>query len=317
MRALIIVSLLAATPALANDTFESKAQGAQRINRLENLVWALTAPCDAGDDTQNRQCRKVRDTRAAELAGATLLVEADREAFDIGAWSAQKKSMPLSLSACVRCAGVEIDGKTYYVIANKDGNPPPRFKGGGKVEVGALTDIAKQFSDEKSATAFAKANTNARVQLVVKLPAKVKSSIDSRQVIHLDVLAYRVFSPCDGAVLLSTPKSGPVEADKKQCGPIAGGKDGAEVDVLTPALINEAMRPVVELANKCFTKHGVGGKAKLKITIAGDGSVAKYEQQGDFVFTPTGNCIDSAMTKASFPRSKKSKTSLTYPINLQ
>ena len=317
MRALLITSMLvAATPALADDTFEAKAQGAQRINRIENVVWALTAPCDAGDDTQNRQCRKVRDTRAAELAGATLLVDADREAFDIGAWSAQKKSMPLALAACVRCSGVELDGKTYYVVANKDGNPAPRLKA-GKVEAGQLTDIAKQFPDENSAKAFAKANANARVQLVAKLAAKSKSVVDGKPVIHLDVLAYRVFSPCDGSVVLASPKSGPGDADKKQCGPIAGGKDGAEVDALTPAMINDAMKPVVEQANLCYVKHGVAGQAKLKITIAADGSVSKYEQQGDFVYTPTGNCIDAAMTKASFPRSKKTKTSLSYPLKLK
>jgi hypothetical protein len=320
MRALHVIPFvvsLSVSAAHADDTFEAKATGAQRLNRIEGLVWAFTASCDAGDDTQQRQCRRVRDTRAAELAGATLLVDADKDAFDVGAWSAQKKSVPMTLSSCIRCAGVEIDGKTYFVIAAKEGAQAPRLKG-GKLETGLLHDNAKPLPDEAAAKAFAKAVGNSRVQLLVKVPAKPKTVVDGKPVVALDLVGYRVFSPCDGSVVIASPASGPAEADKKQCGPIApGAVAGAELDQLTPALINDAMKPVVEAANTCFAKFGVAGKAKLKITIAGDGAVTKYDQQGDFVSTPTGQCIDAAMTKASFPRSKKPKTAISYPINLQ
>lgn len=317
MRALlVIVPLLAAAPAHADDTFEAKAQGAQRLGRVENLVWAFTAPCDGGDDTQQRQCRHVRDVRASELAGATLLVDADKDAFDVGAWSAQKKSVPVALSSCIRCAGVEVDGKTYFVIATRDGGAAPRLKS-GKLETGLLHDNARQFPDEGSAKAYAKSVSNARVQFLVKVPAKPKTVVDGKPVITLDLVGYRVVSPCDGSVVIASPKSGAVEPDKKQCGAIAAGAGGAEVDQLTPALINEAMKPVVEAAKACFAKFGVTGKAKLKIIVGPDGAVSKYDQQGDFVSTPTGQCIDAAMTKAAFPRSKKSKTSINYPLDLQ
>jgi hypothetical protein len=306
MRALsllpIMLAIGVATPALADDTFEAKASGAQRLGRVENLVWAFTAPCDAGDDTQQRQCRKVRDTRVAELAGATLLVDADKDAFDVGAWNAQKKSVALTLKSCIRCAGVELDGKTYVVA------------GAGEPK---LYDNAKQFPDEAAAKAFTKAIANARVQLIVKVPAKPKTAIGGKPAITLDVLGYRVISPCDGSVVLASPKSGPVEADRKQCAAIAAGNASApEVDVLTSPVINDAMKPVVEAANACFAKFGVSGKAKLKLTIGSDGAVTTYDQQGDFVSTPTGQCIDGAVTKASFPRSKKAKTSVSFPIKL-
>ena len=64
-------------------------------------------------------------------------------------------------------------------------------------------------------------------------------------------------------------------------------------------------------------KKGPPGKAKLKVTVLGDGSVAKYEQQGDFTDTPTGKCIDAAVGKLQFPRTKKPKQSFGYPIVLQ
>jgi hypothetical protein len=315
MRAFFILSLLAAAPAFADDTFEAKAAGAQRLGRIESLVWAFTAPCDHGDDTQQRQCRRVRDMRAAELGGATLVVDADKDAFEIGAWSAQKKSVPVVLSACIRCTGVEIDGKTYYVVATKDGTAAPKLEN-GKLLAGALYDNARQFPDENAAKAFAKSAANARVEMIVKVPAKPQTVVGGKPVLALELVGYRVVSPCDGSIVTASPKSGPAEPDKKQCGAIAAGS-GGEVDQLTPALINDAMKPVVEAANACFAKFGVAGKAKLKLVIAGDGSVTNYEQQGDFASTPTGQCIDAAMAKAAFPRSKKAKTSLTYPITLQ
>ena len=318
MRALALLPfLLAAAPAFADDTFEAQAAGAQRLGRVESLVWAFTAPCDAGNDTQQRQCRRVRDARAAELGGATLLVEADKDAFGVGAWSPQKKSMPLSVSGCIRCAGVELEGTTYFVVAGKGGTAGARLHG-DKLTTAALHDNAKQFADEAAAKAFAKATSNARVQLIVKVPAKPRTTVAGKPVIALDLVGYRVVSPCDGSVVIASPASGPVAPDTKQCGTIAPGNASApEVAQLTAPVIREAMKPVVDAANACFAKFGVAGKAKLKVTIAGDGSVTTYDQQGDFVATPTGQCIDAALTKASFPRSKKAKTTLAFPLSLQ
>jgi hypothetical protein len=310
MRALAILPLLVAAPALAEDSFETAAAGAQRIARIESVVWAFTAPCDTGDDTQQRQCRKVRDSRAAELAGATLLVDADREAFEVGAWSAQKKSVALKLSACIRCAGVEIDGKTYFVVASKAGNPAPTLSG-GKLEVGRLHDNARQFPDETTAKAYAASLASARVQLLVKVPPKPVTTVDGKPVLALDFVGHRVFTPCSGTVVFASPQSGSLEPDKKQC--VAG----AEVDEVTPAMVNDAMKPVVKAANECFARFMVSGTAKLKVSIGSDGGVLAYEQQGDFVSTPTGKCIDAAMSAAAFPRSTKPKTTFSYPIHLK
>jgi hypothetical protein len=301
MRALVILPLLVAAPAFADDTFETAAANAQRVSRIDSVVWAFTAPCDAGDDTQQRQCKKVRDARVAELSGATLLVDADRAALDVGAWSSQKKSVPLKLSSCIRCTGVEVEGKTYAVVATKDGNP-----------AAALYDNARQFPDEATAKAYVTSMANARVQLLVKVPAKPKTVVDGKPALALDVVGYRVFTPCDGSIVLASPQSGPAQADKKQCNAAAN----LEVAELTPALINDTMKPVVKAANDCFVKFGVVGSAKLKITVGSDGAVTSYDQQGDFPRTPTGKCIDAAMSTVVFPRSKKSAT-FSYPIRLK
>ena len=315
MRPILIIALLAAN-AHADDTFEGKAAGALRVRRLDNLVWALTASCDKGDDTQQRQCRHVRDARAAELAATTLLVDADVDAFDVGAWSAPKKSVGLTVTACIRCAGVELDGKTWYLVGS---NTPPAFAA-GKPRVALLHDNARQFSDEDAAKVWTKTVATARVQLLVKVPAKAQFTVEGKSGLQLDILGYRVFTPCDGGIVVASPPAKAADADKSQCskaittGPAV---DAPKIEALTPSAIQDAMKPVVEAASLCFERYGVAGKAKLKVTVLGDGSVAKYEQQGDFTDTPTGKCIDAAVGKLQFPRTKKPKQSFGYPIVLQ
>jgi hypothetical protein len=300
MRALIAAVVLVAATAHADDTFEAKAQGAQRVKRIENVVWALTATCDKGNDTENRQCRHVRDTRAAELAGATLLVDGDADAFDVTAYDAKKKSVALSLSACVRCSGVDVDGKSWVVTG-----------GGAK-----LYDNAKPFSDASAAKAWVKAIGNTHVQLLVKLPPRPVEGPKSTTV-KVDVVGYRVISPCDGAIVVANPPSSAAEPDKLACRAVAAEPaPGAPVAQLTPAIVSDAMKDVVAAAKDCFEKLGVAGKAKLKLTITGDGYISRYEQQGDFAGTATGTCIDKALEKARFPASGKPKTTISYPINL-
>jgi hypothetical protein len=317
LAALLVVS--AAHSVHAEDTFETKAKGAERVKRLENLVWALTAPCDAGDDTQRRQCRHVRDTRAAELIGATLLVDADSDAFDASTWNATKKSVPVVLTACIRCGGVDVEGKTYYLVGQ---SAPTGFEG-TKPKVARLYDNARPFDAEPAAKAWIQQVNKARVQMLVKLAAKPKWTVDGKNGLVFDVLGYRVYSPCDGSIIGATPPSGPVEADKKACGPVTTQPTDQEPEdktpsvELTPAVIRDSMKPVVSSAQACFEQYGVAGKAKLRITIAQDGSVAKYEQQGDFVDTPTGKCIDEAMKSVEFPKNKKPKTSISFPLVLQ
>ena len=100
--AAIVVVLCTSSVAWADDTFEMRAQAARRV-RLDEVAWTLTAACETGTEIQQRQCRLVRDREWKALAGATLAIEAERSAFVVGAWDAQKKSVPLALTACIRC----------------------------------------------------------------------------------------------------------------------------------------------------------------------------------------------------------------------
>ena len=154
---------------------------AQPVAQIDDIVWAVTAKCDAGDDTEQRQCRAVRDAALKRYAGQTLLVEADPAAFTIGNWNAQKRSVAIKLAA-------------------------PRA-----VASGMLYDNAKTFPDEATAIRFIKTVRKVRVQLLVKLAAK--------PALPAEVIGYRVVVPCDGEVVIAKPTSGPMAADKTACVP--------------------------------------------------------------------------------------------------
>ena len=210
----LAIALGAAGVARAETTFEQAAAQAVRVPRLDDLVWALTAPCDRGDDVQNRQCRHLRDRKAKTYAGATVLVDAEPAAFTAGAFRPQTKSVPLSLTGCVRCAGLEVDGRAWYVTASG----PPRVEG-GKLRAAPLHDGMRPFPDEAAAAAWAKTLATVRVQLVLKVPARPRWQVAGKDGLALDLVAYRVVAPCKGAVAIANPPSGPAEADPKACAP--------------------------------------------------------------------------------------------------
>jgi hypothetical protein len=324
MRALVLASGLlfaAGSVATADDTFETRAAGAVRVSHLDDVVWALTAPCNTGDDTQQRQCRRLRDVRAAQLTNTTLLVDADRDSFTIGAYSPQKKSAPLTLSACIACDGLTVDGKTWYVIGAKEGNPAPTFKG-SKLEVGLVHEHARTFVDAGAAKRFAAGAKKSKVQLIVKVPPKATWTDAGKQGISLDVLGFRVYSPCDGSVVFSNPKASQGEIDKKACRAMtkgtkaSAGAGTSDPDALTPAMVKQAIKPVLDGAKQCYAKFKVAGKGRLKMAIGADGMLTEYEQRGDFANTPTGACIDLAVKRATFPTSKKPRTAVAVPISL-
>jgi hypothetical protein len=312
MRKAMVVAALLAPSVVAADSFDDKAQGAIKVERTDDLVWAMTAACDKGDDVQQRQCKVVRDKKAKQLAGATLLVDGDSDALQLGKWSPQKKSVSLTLTACVRCTSVDVDGKPWFVA----GSGASKVEG-SKLRAAVLYDNARPFTDEAAALSFTKAMANAKFQLVVKVPRK--ATVSGRDALSVDIVAWRVVNPCDGAVVISSVPSGPIEPDKKLCAQSGGVviPSDATIEALTPAMVSEAMRPVLSASRACFDKYKMAGKTKLEIVILADGTVETFAQSGDFEGTPTAQCISEAMAKAAFPKTKKPKTKIGFPITLQ
>jgi hypothetical protein len=307
-----LLLLLVARAAWAEDTFEGKTVNAKYVKHLEDVVWPLTAACDRGDDNEQRQCRHVRDVRAAELIGATLLVDGDLDAWTAGIWNPQRKSVETTLTACIRCAGIEIDGKKWYVVGT---GTQPRFEG-GRLHPPTLYDSARAFSDEAAAKAWERTIHKVRVQFLFKIADKPKWQSQGREGISIDILGYRVIAPCDGQIVVAKPTSQAVDADPKACrdddAPATPDYGG-----FPESAVQDAMRPVVDAAEACHERYGVAGTAVLAITAGADGIVIKFEQTGPFLDTPTGQCIDRAMRKVVFPKSNKARVTMRYPIVLQ
>ncbi|MBK9031076.1 MAG: hypothetical protein IPL61_07030 [Myxococcales bacterium] len=312
---------LAATPARADQTFDELATTAQRLTRadLEGAAWALTSACDQGDGPLLRLCRAVRDQRAAALRSGTWLVDAEPGAFTVSPWDPDAKATLLALTGCVACVR-PIAG--MYVVASK---AAPRFNGEVAIAAG-LHQAARSFPTQAAADRWARIAAEARTQFVVRLGGDKAglSEIDGHRVLAVDVLGYRVYQPCDGAIVCASPKADPVAADQAACGKIVEDTAPTPVDPqaalparLTPDDLKEALKPVAAAARTCFDDYGVPGKAKLVYTVSGAGAITAYEQTGDFVDTPTGRCIDKAAKAVSFPAVKKASFSFTYPINVQ
>jgi hypothetical protein len=207
------VLAIGAGGAHADDTFEATAAAAVRVRDVGDLVWPVTAACDRGDVVAQRQCRLLRDRKASTLVGATLLVDGDPEAFTVGRWNPQRRSVPITLDACIACKGVAIDGVTWHVMGS---GAPPRFEG-GTLRARMLEDTARMFSDETAATAWTKSLENLRVQYLVKVPERPRFRVDGKDGLALDIVGYRVYAPCDGGVVVASPPAKNLAPDKKAC----------------------------------------------------------------------------------------------------
>lgn len=315
MRVALLLVAAMAVPAHADDTFESKAAGAHRVERIEDLVWALTAPCDHGDDTEQRQCRIVRDRADAEYTAHPLLIDADKDAFETGAFDESRKALPVTLSSCIRCSGVTVEGKTWFLFGST-GTPKAE---GDRVRGVRIFDNSRMFAQAAEATTWARQVAGARVQLLVHVPAARRPWIEGGKLgLGLDIIAFRVIAPCDGSIVLANIASGPADKDAKSCAPVSVAKpSGPEVAELSMKVIRDALKPVTTAAERCYMKLGIAGNAKLKFTVDGDGTIEKYEQQGDLVGTPEGDCIDKAVKEVTFPRTKKGKQSFVFPLDLR
>jgi hypothetical protein len=311
-----------AAPPAPPQGFDQVAAGATRIARrdLAGWAWALTAACDQGDDLMQRQCKAVRDARGAQIKAQTFVVEGEPMALMVGAWDPAKKSVALTVRGCVACGPVDVGGKKVYIVTNKAA--PTEV--GDALQAAVIHETARVFDDEKAADAWrAAAVPRLKIEIAFAVPAgNPLWSHNGKDGIAVQVLGFRVVDPCDGGVVCSSGGASKLDPDKKTCGTVDEGTDAAApaetiVDQLEPSMIKDALAPAIAAAQACHDTYGVDGQAKLKITIAADGSIVAFEQVGDFTDTPTGACIAKAVKAIRFPKSRKARTSISYPIVLR
>jgi hypothetical protein len=271
-----------ATPA----TYDAAARGAVAISAadLQGLGWALTATCDAGDDVARRECRWVRDARLARSRDRTFAVAAERGAVVVGAWDPAAKSAPVTLRGCAGCGAPAV-----------------------------LAQVVRPFASEAEAVRWqSEVVPRLRAQLLVRVPDAGRRAGGA---VALDVVGYRVIEPCSGEVVAASPASEPVAAEPAICGQVAEPPAQPVLpDQLSSAHVRAALAPAEKAAQACFETYGVAGAARFRISISDAGAVLSLAQDGDFVDTPTGTCIEAAVRAAVFPPTKRPRTTIAYPI---
>jgi hypothetical protein len=323
----VLVAVSLALPRISHaQSFEEIAGDALRVDKgqLGGILWALTASCSDGDDLAKRQCRAVRDTVVATYQGQTLIVPGDASAFQVGEFDAKKKNAPIVLQGCVACVDpLSVDSSNLYVTSDKGATGWT----GNVAQAGAIHKTSRTFKSADEATDWtAKVVPRLKTEFIVEVPKNLKVWKDGgHEGVSLTVLGFRVYDPCDGGIICSSPKSGKANVDKVACGgAVVEGPADEDVtpkdttpDELSADMIKAAMQPVRDAASACHDKYGVDGDGKLHITVSSDGSVTSVDEDGDFKDTPTGTCIEKAAKAATFPAFKKAKQSFKYPIVLR
>lgn len=301
-------------------TWESLSADAPNIRRvdLEGIAWATAAACTDGDDAEQRLCRAVRDRRMATLRAGTYTIDGDSGALAVSEWTPADKLVTVSVAGCMAC--VEPPGGLYVVASTAAPTWTGAVAQGANVHTSTMT-----LADAVTAKRFRARVPALRTQFVVRVPAAAGGlwTRDDKRGLALDVLAARVYDPCDGTIVVSTVPSGTGPVDASTCPQVVDTPSRPDRRVvnlpesLTSKDIKTAMEPVKDAASTCYDSYGVMGKAKLTYTVAADGSIVAYEQQGDFVDTPTGTCIDRAARAVAFPKTKKKTFTFSFSVNVQ
>ena len=324
---------------------------AEPMSRLDGLVWALQAKCETGDAMEQRQCRKVRDSRQRSLAGQLMLIDAPAGVLSTQPFDGKTRSVSWRLVGCVSCDGIEIEGQRYQVFAGdavvtmppvaavvppvpaKPSKPIKPVKGRKPpvavpvvpavvieplaVEPPTIASSERVFRDEAAAQAWLKKAAHARAQFLVRIPEPANWQYGSKQGISLELVSYRVWAPCDGTVLMAsdTVTKGPVDSEACQGDEVTTSVVVAPTDRPTSE-VARIMSTAVIAAQECRRPPTQIGVAKLRMTIEGDGTISKYAQTGDFVGTPLATCIDKAVAALKFPGGRL-RTTVSYPIMLR
>ncbi len=315
----------------------AKATPLASSSDVAGLFWSTTVECGkAGNDLERRQCEGIKAARAEQAATGHYLVNGDALAFVAGDYDAAKGGVPITVYGCVACGqAADVAGQRRFLTVKGD------VKAEGDIIRGpVLHKAVRKFKSEAEAKRWKDVVVpRLRTQLVVKLPAKpVEWQAGAARGYAVEMEGFRVWDPCDGAMVCSDPPSDNEKADRAACkGGTASGTDiEGTGEAPAPKPVEKPAPPVDERPEKlsasqvkkamgnaqagvqaCFQQFGVPGKADFAIEIGGDGKVRKVELRGPFKDTPTGECITSAVKTTEFPPFKAENMNINYPFILR
>jgi hypothetical protein len=334
LAAAAVVALTAGTASAQKkvqfDDVARKAKPVAGLWGLGALLWTQLGSCKSmTNDLERRQCEGVQQRRSKQIGGKTFLFTTDSSPLRVEAYNAKKKSAEISLTPCLACSeAIEIDGKKLHVT----GQGSVKVSGGA-ISAAPLHSTSQTFKDQAAFDKWKKeVLPRMKTEFVVKVDDAKKWSKSGANGMAVEVVAYRSYDPCTGAVVACKPTSAKMSGDARACGEKEKKKDPVEPEKvvekpepkgpvlphrLSPFQINMAMGPVRKQQNKCFDAYGVPGKGSFKITISNEGKVSDVKQTGDFVDTPTGKCIEKSIRGVQFKKFKKKSITFDFPVVLQ
>ena len=302
---------------------------------VAGLFWSATVDCGkAGNDLERRQCEGIKGARADQAQSGQYVVGGDSLSVTVGEWDAAKSGLPITVVGCIACGQpADVSGQKRFLTLKGD------VKAEGEIVLGPVVHkTLRKFKSEADARKWKDAVApRLRSQFVVKLPAKpVEWQAGATRGYAVELQGFRVWDPCDGAMVASDPLAGNEKADRAACkGGSAAELEAASAEAAKPAApvaalvvderpeklsaqqVKKAMGGTQAAVVACFQQFGVPGKADFAIEIGGDGKVRKVELRGTFKDTPTGECMTAAVKNTEFPPFKAENMNINYPFILR
>ena len=212
-RSLILCALVLAVAApAAADTFDVALAKAHEIgvSDLSSLLWARTGGgcSDARDDADRLACREVAAAVAGDTAGKLYYMQLTPK-ITAGAYNKRKRSLPLEAGSCLLCDGLDIDGKTTWVVGRVDPS-----KG-----LGPLRRTTMVFKSRDEAKRFVTKSLPRLVgEFLFTVPGEIgRFKQGNDEGVYIEVVSYRIYDPCTGEIALSKPKLADVQPEPKAC----------------------------------------------------------------------------------------------------
>ena len=328
-----LLFLLAFAPRALAGPFDDQASKAQKVldgTALAALFWAQTASCKHfTDDFYRRQCEGVKESRGQAASGQIYVMRADGPALSVGKYDKAKAAVAFTVRGCLACAEpVDVSGERRYVTTKGNTTIQGGQLRGPEIERGLF-----RASNDQTAKRFIEVVfPRLRTEVLFKVPTRVSPWTEGgARGYATELVGVRVYDPCDGTILHAKPASDKLPPDPTAC---TGEPAAAEApkpekpkeekpkepelpNRLSTADIQNAMQKARAEANGCFATYGVAGDEKVVIDIVADGTVKSAKLTGDFVDTPTGECILRAVKKTTFPKFRSPSMTVNFPFILR
>ena len=299
---------------------------------LAPYLWAYHETCENLDnDLMRRQCLGLRSARRVQVADKTFAMGGDTRSLLSGTYDPALKGSPFKVYSCFSCTStIDAQGTPLYVVGQGD-----ITVFGTQILGPVVHEMVSPFKTPEEAATWKKdVAPRLRVEYIVKIqdeePFWTRGGVSG---VTVEVQGFRVHDPCTGKIVVALPKAKNLPADEAACTgedllALQRARDAANAPPpvhpnsklpksLTPKDVQTGLTPAIKAAQECFAIYAVAGEAKFRIEISGAGRVTEIEQTGYFKDTPTGDCMEEAIRKATFPATQKPSTTVTYPFTLR